>query len=565
MRWKTTAPAWSSVPLRVYFRDPFFLMNRSTLSLAALALSGVLCAQTTYDHTIPTDYTGVNSYVNFNFPATPPTTGGGTLRLQWAACYSGGFGPSEIILQLNTSQGWVTVLDEDDNTSSCTFVNEFIVIPAGLLADAIATGGGSVQGRVDVEDGCQPGVGCSFLNDPVVRGLRLAYEVGSADFSNSDASICPGGTVAFTDASINNPSAFEWIFQGGQPATSTLQDPVVQYAAPGSYMVTLIVQTLDGPDTLEVPGAVVVQQPPLVNAGADEDVCEGETVQLLATGGVTYQWIPATGLSDAGAPNPTTTPASDVTYTVLATDAEGCQGSDAVTITVHPAPVLTVDAGNNVLCTGDTLDLVAEGALLYTWSPNIFLSTNSGAAVQAWPAGDFTWTVNGTDAFGCDATTTVSVTVVPAATTPVITLEGGALVATDAAEHQWLLEGAPIAGATEASYTPTANGEHSVLITDANGCQAESAVVYYGSVGLPQVEATTVRVYPLPADERLVVSGTTAGATVFVLDAAGRAVRTQRATSDGQAVLNVAALAAGHYIVEVRDGVAVQRVPVVVE
>ncbi|MBL7951471.1 MAG: T9SS type A sorting domain-containing protein [Flavobacteriales bacterium] len=539
-------------------------MRRLLLPLIPLC-AAQLSAQTTYDHTIPTEYTGVNSYVNFTFPATPPTTGGGTLRLQWAACYSGGFGPSEITLQINTSQGWVTILDEDDNTSSCTFVNEFVNIPAGQLADAIATGGGSVQGRVDVEDGCQPGVGCSFLNDPVVRQLRLSYEVGSADFSNSDASICPGGTVAFTDASINNPSAFEWIFEGGQPATSTLQDPVVQYAAPGSYMVTLIVQTADGPDTLEVPGAVVVQQLPVANAGADENSCEGEAVQLLATGGVTYQWIPATGLSDATVANPTTTPTGNVTYTVLVTDAEGCQGNDAVTITVHPAPVLTVDAGNNVLCTGDTLDMLAEGASLYTWSPNIFLNTNSGAAVQAWPAGDFTWTVTGTDGFGCEASTSVSVTVVPAATTPVITSDGAALVATAATAYQWLLAGEPVAGATEADYTPTANGDYSVVITDANGCQAESATVYYGSVGLHAMDAASLRVFPQPADERLVVSGTTAGAQVLVLDAAGRTVRTQRATADGQAVLNVATLTAGHYIVEVRDGDAVQRVPVVVE
>ena len=540
-------------------------MRRITLPFLSLLAVAPLCAQTTYDHTIAQDYTGVNSYVTFTFPATPPTTGGGILRLQWAACYSGGFGPSEIVLQLNTSQGWVTVLDEDDNTSSCTFINEFVNITPDLLADAIATGGGSVQGRVDVEDGCQPGVGCSFLNDPVVRQLRLSYQVGAADFNSTDATICPGGTVSFTDASINNPSAFEWVFEGGQPATSTLQDPVVQYAVPGSYMVTLIVETADGPDTLEVPGAVVVQLPPVANAGADEDVCAGESVQLLATGGVTYLWIPATGLNDANVANPTTTPANDVTYTVLVTDAQGCQASDAVTIDVHAAPVVEVNAGNNTLCTGDTLDMLAEGAALYTWSPNIFINTNSGAAVRAWPAGDFTWTVTGTDGFGCEGTAEVAVTVVPAATTPLVTVDAGTLYATPAIGYQWMLDGESISGATEATYVPVENGDYSVLITDANGCTATSDVLYYGSVGMQQVEATSLRVFPQPADDRLVVSGAKATANVSVIDAAGRTVRTQRAAVDGQTILNIASLSAGHYIVEVRDGQAVHRVPVVVE
>lgn len=539
-------------------------MRRIILPLIApLALS--LSAQPTYDHTIPTQFQGVNSYVTFNFPAAPATTGAGTLSLQWAACYSGGFGPSSIILQINTSQGWVTMLDEDDNTSSCTFVSESVTIPAGLLADAITTGGGSVQGRVDIDDGCQPGVGCSFLNDPVVQQLRLRYQVGWADFSNSDASICPGETVTFNDASLNTPTAFLWEFQGGQPATSTSQDPVVQYAAPGSYDVTLIIQTADGPDTLEIAEAVVVNALPEVNAGADENICSGASVQLNAAGGTTYQWIPATGLSNANVANPTAQPATNTVYTVLVTDANGCQGSDALSIMVHQAPVISVNgAAGDVLCTGDTLDLLAEGAALYTWQPNFFLSANSGAAVQAWPPDDFSWNLTGTDEFGCVAVLSVFVDVVPAATTPTISNDGAALVATAAEGHQWMLDGAPVDGATESNYTPVENGDYSVVITDANGCQAESAPVYYGSVGLKEMEATSVRVYPQPADERLVVEGVQRGADVVLIDAAGRRVRSQRATTDGQLVMDVAALHAGNYVLEVRLATGVQHIAVVI-
>ncbi len=341
-------------------------MHRNLLTLAALIAAASVSAQTVYDYTIPTQYNSVNSTVQFAFPATVQTTGGATLSLQWAACYSGGFGPSSINVQISTSTGWVDIIDESDNTQSCVFVNESAFIPAGVFADAITVGGGTLQCRMDADDGCQPGVGCSFLNDPVVRNLRLQYTVSAADFSIADATICPGGTVAFTDESINNPSTYLWQFEGGQPATSTVQDPVVQYAAPGTYDVTLIVETEDGPDTLVRTNAVTVYSLPLVNAGADEVLCPGESTQLQALGGVAYQWVPATFLDDPAIADPVTTPTSNINYTVLVTDANGCQGSDAVSIVVQPEPVLSVGAGSIVLCAGDTLSLAASGALLYT-------------------------------------------------------------------------------------------------------------------------------------------------------------------------------------------------------
>ena len=36
------------------------------------------------------------------------------------------------------------------------------------------------------------------------------------------------------------------------------------------------------------------------NAGTNKTICNGESVQLSASGGVTYSWSPSTGLSDVG-------------------------------------------------------------------------------------------------------------------------------------------------------------------------------------------------------------------------------------------------------------------------
>jgi hypothetical protein len=69
-----------------------------------------------------------------------------------------------------------------------------------------------------------------------------------AEFSASETTV-PGGTeVNFTDASFN-AGAWEWTFEGGDPATSTEQNPTVTYNTEGIYDVTLEVTNTNTDDT----------------------------------------------------------------------------------------------------------------------------------------------------------------------------------------------------------------------------------------------------------------------------------------------------------------------------
>ncbi|MFN8699914.1 MAG: MopE-related protein [Flavobacteriales bacterium] len=61
----------------------------------------------------------------------------------------------------------------------------------------------------------------------------------TADFSVATQAVCTGGAVSFTDTSSGGPTSWTWNFQGGTPSTSSLQNPTVTYATPGSYNVTL--------------------------------------------------------------------------------------------------------------------------------------------------------------------------------------------------------------------------------------------------------------------------------------------------------------------------------------
>ncbi|MBK9330085.1 MAG: PKD domain-containing protein [Sphingobacteriales bacterium] len=81
----------------------------------------------------------------------------------------------------------------------------------------------------------------------------------TADFSASQTAITTGNSVNFTDLSTGNPTSWSWSFQGGTPATSTLQNPTnIQYNTAGTYTVSLVATNANGNDTKTKTGYIVV-------------------------------------------------------------------------------------------------------------------------------------------------------------------------------------------------------------------------------------------------------------------------------------------------------------------
>lgn len=70
-----------------------------------------------------------------------------------------------------------------------------------------------------------------------------------AGFEASPLTLLEGQSVTFTDMSTNNPEDWSWTFDGGVPATSSAQNPVVTYNEFGVYDVTLEVTNQFGSDS----------------------------------------------------------------------------------------------------------------------------------------------------------------------------------------------------------------------------------------------------------------------------------------------------------------------------
>ena len=82
-----------------------------------------------------------------------------------------------------------------------------------------------------------------------------------ANFVGNPTNVCPGSTVQFTDLSSYSPTSWSWTFQGGNPATSTTQNPVITYSAAGTYSVSLTATNSNGSNTYSQTAYITVSGP----------------------------------------------------------------------------------------------------------------------------------------------------------------------------------------------------------------------------------------------------------------------------------------------------------------
>ncbi|EDM45150.1 Twin-arginine translocation pathway signal [unidentified eubacterium SCB49] len=75
---------------------------------------------------------------------------------------------------------------------------------------------------------------------------NLGLQAPVSDFTASVESAEPGTAITFTDISANNPTSWSWTFEGGIPATSTEQSPVVAYLEEGVFNVSLSTSNQSG-------------------------------------------------------------------------------------------------------------------------------------------------------------------------------------------------------------------------------------------------------------------------------------------------------------------------------
>lgn len=146
------------------------------------------------------------------------------------------------------------------------------------------------------------------------------------------------------------------------------------------------------------------------HASGEAEVCRGVVVQLHDSGGTSYQWVPAAGLSNATDAAPYATPDATTRYTVIAYLGSCIPDTEVVWVTIHQLP--TVDAGpDQKLVEGSVAQLDATGSLIekYSWSPDPTLTCDTCLTTTATMSVTTTYIINVATDFGCKASDTVTI------------------------------------------------------------------------------------------------------------------------------------------------------------
>ncbi|MFT7155939.1 MAG: gliding motility-associated-like protein [Parvicella sp.] len=195
---------------------------------------------------------------------------------------------------------------------------------------------------------------------------------------------------------------------------ATIANPIASNVTTTLFFVT----GTDGNLCMNIDSVLVsVNTLPIIEAGADIQICLTDTAQLQATGGVSYLWTPASNLDNANISNPQANPSDTTMYFVTGEDALGCANIDSMTVIVNPFP--TIDAGLDVnICAGDATSLLVSGGDTYLWAPSISLDDATIANPNASPDSTTIYYVDALDSNGCASSDTVIVNVFRISTVP---------------------------------------------------------------------------------------------------------------------------------------------------
>jgi hypothetical protein len=321
-------------------------------------------------------------------------------------------------------------------------------------------------------------------------------------------------------------------------------------------------------DDLAITIPCSLNSPSVTLSASSQTICEGQTVNLTATGADTYLWN--TGATGA---NVSDTPNNSIVYSVVGTNSlTGCSVTLASQmVVVNETPSILIYSNKPAICAGQSANLSAMGATTYTWSNN---ATTGMITVS--PNATTTYTVLGSNAFNCVGTAVQqiivnqnpTITVSSNATNPAQICKGEAVTLTGngAVTYSWAASSLFIVS-PQAIINPMTTTTYTVYGANSNGCTGMTTIEQVVAECTGINEATSgisgVSIFPNPTTGIFIVElNNNAAKTVQVSDLTGRVVMTGSSNTD-KVNVNISSLANGIYYVKIQSNNAVETIKVV--
>jgi hypothetical protein len=257
--------------------------------------------------------------------------------------------------------------------------------------------------------------GCSNTQSITVSTNPITVNCGS------DKEYCVGtGAITLTSTATGGTGTltYAWTPTTGL-SSATVLSPTITPTVNQQYILTVTdTKGCESRDTV----LVNVNPAITLNAGSDQEICNGQSVTLTTTvsGGTptfTYAWTPAAGLSSASVLSPVASPTTTTQYILFVTDSKGCFKRDTVNVTVNPVATVNASADKEI-CSGSSTTLNATatggtGTLSYSWAPTTGLSNATILQPVATPTTTTQYILTVNDTKNCPVKDTVLVTVNP--------------------------------------------------------------------------------------------------------------------------------------------------------
>ena len=254
--------------------------------------------------------------------------------------------------------------------------------------------------KVDLNDN-----GCT--NQDSVR-VRVVNSVNLT--TRSDTVICSGDQLQLT--ATTDGLQYSW------SPSATLNNPNIlnPLATPAGTTTYTITSRIGGCVATDDVNITVVPYP-FADAGVDTMICNSTTAQLNGQqGGTSFNWSPASSLSNSTILNPVANPVTTTQYILTVTDnVSGCPKPQRDSVVVTVLPPLNAFAGRDTsIIAGQPLQLKATGGITYAWSPPTGLN-NPGiqgpVAVLDGNSPTIVYTVVVSDQAGCIDSASITVNV----------------------------------------------------------------------------------------------------------------------------------------------------------